>query len=138
MVSCVGRVRFHHEAQPREIADPRRWTQPLTRLPPTPEDALLQVRLLEDEEEALKIARELHIAAHLGGHALWKLFRNWYCPVGHRLWPPPEDDRHHSVPRAMGYPVHRYCGPSTSQSMPRVPDCLRRLLLQIHHPHPFQ
>ena len=40
--------------------------------------SILQVRLLEDEDEARKIARELHTAAHLGGHALWKLFRNWY------------------------------------------------------------
>ena len=42
--------------------------------PPSPEDAILQVRLLEDEDEARKIARELHTAAHLGGDALWKLF----------------------------------------------------------------
>ena len=41
--------------------------------PPPPEDTLLQVRLLEDEE-ARKIARELRIATHLGGHALWKIF----------------------------------------------------------------
>ena len=34
--------------------------------PPPPEDTLLQVRLLEDEEEARKIARELHTATHLG------------------------------------------------------------------------
>ena len=46
--------------------------------PPPPEDAILQVRLLEDEDEARKIARELHTATHLGGHALWKLFRDRY------------------------------------------------------------
>ena len=46
--------------------------------PPPPEDAILQVRLLEDEDEARKIARELHTATHLGGRALWKLFRDRY------------------------------------------------------------
>ena len=46
--------------------------------PPPPEDNILQVRLLEDEAEARKIARELHTATHLGGHALWKLFRDRY------------------------------------------------------------
>ena len=35
--------------------------------PPPPEDALLQVRLVEDKEEARKLARELHAATHLGG-----------------------------------------------------------------------
>ena len=42
--------------------------------PPPPEDTLLQVRLLEDEDEARKIASELHTATHLGSHALWKFF----------------------------------------------------------------
>ena len=46
--------------------------------PPPPEDNILQVRLLEDEEGARKIARELHAATHLGGHALWKLFCDRY------------------------------------------------------------
>ena len=54
--------------------------------PPPPEDTLLQVRLLEDEEEARKIARELHTATRLGGHALWKLFRDRYShKAGHRI-----------------------------------------------------
>ena len=45
--------------------------------PPPPEDTLLQVRLLEDE---------LHTATHLGGHALWKLFRDQYShKAGHRI-----------------------------------------------------
>ena len=46
--------------------------------PPPPEDNVLQVRLLGDEEEARKITRELHAATHLGGQALWKLFRDRY------------------------------------------------------------
>ena len=53
----------------------------LSRLPvdlPPPKDTILQVRLLEDEDEARKIARELHTATHLGGHTLWKPFRDWY------------------------------------------------------------
>ena len=54
--------------------------------PPPPEDTLLQVRLLEDEEEARKIASELHTATHLGGHALWKLFRDRYShKAGRRI-----------------------------------------------------
>ena len=54
--------------------------------PPPPEDNVLQVRLLEDEEEACKIARELHTTAHLGGHALWKLFRDRYShKAGRRI-----------------------------------------------------
>ena len=44
--------------------------------PPPPEDTILQVWLLEDEDEARKIARELHTATHLGGHTLWNLFHN--------------------------------------------------------------
>ena len=43
-----------------------------------PEDTLLQIRLLENEDEARNLARELHSATHLGGQALWKLFRDRY------------------------------------------------------------
>ena len=46
--------------------------------PPPPEDTLLQVRLLDDEDEACRIARELHTATLLSGHALWKLFCDRY------------------------------------------------------------
>ena len=54
--------------------------------PPPPEDAILQIRLLEDEDEARKITRELHTATHLGGHTLWKLFRDRYShKAGRRI-----------------------------------------------------
>ena len=39
---------------------------------------LLHIRLLENEEEARKLAQELHSATHLGGQALWKLFCDRY------------------------------------------------------------
>ena len=54
--------------------------------PSSPEDNVLQVRVLEDEEEAHKIARELPTATYLGGHALWKLFRDRYSyKAGRRI-----------------------------------------------------
>ena len=54
--------------------------------PPPLEDTLLQVRLLEDEEEARKITQGLHAATHLAGHALWKLFRKRYShKAGRRI-----------------------------------------------------
>ena len=54
--------------------------------PPHPEDAILQVRLLDNEEEARRIARELQTATHLGGQALWKLFRHRYShKAGHLI-----------------------------------------------------
>ena len=46
--------------------------------PAPPEDVLLHIRLLENEEEARKLAKELNSATHLGGQALWKLFRDRY------------------------------------------------------------
>ena len=46
--------------------------------PPPPEEVLLQIHLIEEEDEARKLARELHSATHLGGEALWKLFHDRY------------------------------------------------------------
>ena len=46
--------------------------------PPPPEDAILQVRLLDNKDEARRIACEFHTATHLGGHALWELFSDRY------------------------------------------------------------
>ena len=72
---CPGKTQTHVDGLSRLPVDP-----------PPPEDTLLQVRLLEDEEEAIKIARELHAATHLGGHALWKLFHDRYShKAGHRI-----------------------------------------------------
>ena len=54
--------------------------------PAPPEDVLLHLRLLENEDEARELARELHSATHLGGQALWKPFRERYnYKAGRRL-----------------------------------------------------
>ena len=54
--------------------------------PAPPEDVLLHLRLLENEDEARELERELHSATHLGGQALWKLFRERYnYKAGHRI-----------------------------------------------------
>ena len=45
--------------------------------PEPPEDALLHIQV-DTEEEARRLAQELHSATHLGGQALWKLFSNLY------------------------------------------------------------
>ena len=52
----------------------------LSRLPvdPAPPDVLLHIRLFENEDEARKIVKKLHSTTHLGGQALWKLFRDRY------------------------------------------------------------
>ena len=53
--------------------------------PAPPEDALLHIQA-DSEEEACKLAQELHSATHLGGQALWKLFSDRYFhQAGRRL-----------------------------------------------------
>ena len=53
--------------------------------PAPPEDTLLHIQL-NTEEEAWKLAQELHSATHLGGQALWKLFSDRYAhKAGRRL-----------------------------------------------------
>ena len=53
--------------------------------PAPPEDTLLHVQI-DTEEEARKLAQELHSATHLGGQALWKLFSDRYAhKAGRRL-----------------------------------------------------
>ena len=45
--------------------------------PAPPEDALLHLQV-DTEEEARRLAQELHTATHLGGQVLWKLFSDRY------------------------------------------------------------
>ena len=45
--------------------------------PAPPEDALLHLQV-DSEEEARRLAQELHTTTHLGGQALWKLFSDRY------------------------------------------------------------
>ena len=53
--------------------------------PAPPEDTLLHVQV-DTEEEAQRLAQELHTATHLGGQALWKLFSDRYAyKAGRRL-----------------------------------------------------
>ena len=53
--------------------------------PAPPEDTLIHIQV-DTEEEARKLAQELHSATHLGGQALWKLFSDQYVhKAGRRL-----------------------------------------------------
>ena len=53
--------------------------------PALPEDTLLHLQV-ESEEEARRLAQELHTATHLGGQALWKLFSDRYShKAGRRI-----------------------------------------------------
>ena len=53
--------------------------------PAPPEDTLLHVQV-DSEEEARRLAQELHTATHLGGQALWKLFSDRYShKAGRRI-----------------------------------------------------
>ena len=62
-----GKVQTHVDGLSRLPVDPA-----------PPEDTLLHVQLLDNEEEARKLAQELHSTTHLGGQALWKLFGDRY------------------------------------------------------------
>ena len=123
--------------------------------PAPPEDVLLHIRLLENEEEARKLAKELHSATHLGGQALWKLFRDRYdhkagrhiclevaqsCPqrqmgsdYGHRQ----KTTGAIQLPRAMGHTINRHCGTSPRRPSPGVPHCICGLLLEVCHLRPL-
>ena len=53
--------------------------------PAPPEDALLHIQV-DSEEEAHRLAQELHTATHLGGQALWRLFSDRYShKAGRRI-----------------------------------------------------
>ena len=53
--------------------------------PAPPEDAVLHLQV-DSEEEAHRLAQELHTATHLGGQALWKLFSDRYShKAGRRI-----------------------------------------------------
>ena len=65
----------HQPGKAQTHVDGLNWL-PVDHVPP--EDVLLQIRLVENEDEARNLARELHSATHLGGQVLWKLFRDHY------------------------------------------------------------
>ena len=53
--------------------------------PAPPEDTILHIEV-QNEEEARRLAQELHTATHLGGQALWKLFSARYShKAGRRI-----------------------------------------------------
>ena len=53
--------------------------------PAPPEDTILHIEV-QDEEEARRLAQELHTATHLGGQALWRLFSDRYShKAGRRI-----------------------------------------------------
>ena len=60
----------------------------LSRLPvgPVPPEEVLLHLQVDSEEEARRLAQELHTATHLGGQALWKLFSDRYShKAGRRI-----------------------------------------------------
>ena len=53
--------------------------------PAPPDDTILHIEV-SDEEEARRLAQELHTATHLGGQALWRLFSDRYShKAGRRI-----------------------------------------------------
>ena len=69
-----GKVQTHVDGLSRLPVDPA-----------PPEDALLHIQV-DSEEEARRLAQELHTATHLGGQALWKLFSDRYShKAGRRI-----------------------------------------------------
>ena len=72
----------HRPGKAQTHVDGLNWL-PVSLAPP--EDTLLHVQV-DTEDEARKLAQELHSATHLGGQALWKLFSDRYTyKAGRRL-----------------------------------------------------
>ena len=109
---------------------------------------------LENEEEAWKLAKDLYSATHLGGQALWKLFRDHYdykagrriclevaqsCPqcqmgsdYGHR-----QETTGAIQSRGPWDTLSIDCGTSPRRPPPGVPHCVCGLLLEVYHPRPL-
>ena len=69
-----GKVQTHVDGLSRLPVDPA-----------PPEDTILHIEV-QNEEEARRLAQELHTATHLGGQALWKLFSDRYShKAGRRI-----------------------------------------------------
>ena len=85
LVCSSGGVHFTVRHRPGKV---QTHVDGLSRLPVSPappEDALLHVQV-DSEEEARRLAQELHTTTHLGGQALWKLFSDCYShKAGRRI-----------------------------------------------------
>ena len=69
-----GKVQTHVDGLSRLPVDPA-----------PPEDTIFHIEV-QNEEEARRLAQELHTATHLGGQALWKLFSDHYShKAGRRI-----------------------------------------------------
>ena len=69
-----GKVQTHVDGLSRLPVDPA-----------PPEDTILHIEV-QNEEEARRLAQELHTATHLGAQALWKLFSDCYShKAGRRI-----------------------------------------------------
>ena len=117
--------------------------------PAPPEDALLHLQV-DNEEEARRLAQELHTATHLGGQALWKLFSDRYfhkagrricievaqncpqCQRGSDYGPPPEDHGNYRVQGPVGHSLCGHCGSTPRRPPTRVRHRVRGLLFQVH------
>ena len=85
LVSSTGGVRLYCEASSGKV---QTHVDGLSRLPvgPAPSEDTIFHLDVQNEEEARRLAQELHSATHLGGQALWKLFSDRYShKAGRRI-----------------------------------------------------